>query len=191
MNRAATLLIVAAFSLLGNGCSLGRPEASPPVVHDFGPEPVAESRDGAGWSVASIDAPAWLQDDRIRYRLLYADPSQVRHYSRDRWAAPPPHLLAQRLDLAGGGGEFRLRVEVHVFEQVFDAPDRARAVLNLNVTAYRPDSAQPAAERRFRFDEPTAGADGPGAVTAFTHLAGRAVEEIRAWLATVPAGSAP
>lgn len=191
MNAPAKLLIVAALSLLAAACSLGRPAASPPVVHDFGPEPAALPSGAVAWSVASVDAPAWLQDDRIRYRLLYADPTQVRHYSRDLWAAPPPHLLAQHLDVAGGGGEFRLRVEVQVFEQVFDAPDRARAVLNLNVTAYRPGAAQPLAERRFRLEEPTPGADAPGAVSAFTRLADRAVEEIRAWLAAFPTGNKP
>lgn len=182
MNAPAKLLIAAALSLLGGACSLGRPAVSPPVAHDFGPEPTALPSGAVTWSVGSVDAPAWLQDDRIRYRLLYADPSQVRFYSRDLWAAPPPHLLAQRLDMAGGGGDLRLRVDVQVFEQVFDAPDRARVLLNLNVTAYRPGGAQPLAERRFRFDEATPSADAPGAVTAFTHLADQAVAEIRAWL---------
>ncbi|HLF95635.1 MAG TPA: hypothetical protein VI457_00685 [Methylococcaceae bacterium] len=191
MNASAKLLIAAALSLLGGACSLGRPEVSPPVAHDFGPEPATLQGDAVTWSVASVDAPAWLQDDRIRYRLLYADPSQVRFYSRDLWAAPPPHLLSQRLDVAGGGGNFRLRVDVQVFEQVFDAPDRARALLNLNVTAYRPGAALPVAERRFRFDEATPGADAPGAVTAFTRLTDQAIEEIRAWLSALPTENKP
>jgi cholesterol transport system auxiliary component len=184
-------MIVAALSLLVAACGLGRPAVSPPIAHDFGPEPAGPQQGVVTWSVASIDAPAWLQDDRIRYRLLYADPTQVRHYSRDLWAAPPPHLLAQRLDSAGGGGGFRLRVEVQVFEQVFDAPDRARAVLNLNVAAYRPGAAQPVAERRFRLEEPTPGADATGAVAAFNRLADRVVAEIRAWLSALPTGSKP
>jgi cholesterol transport system auxiliary component len=191
MNRAAKLLVVALLVLFAGACGLGRPEFAAPVVHDFGPEPAAPSHNPTGWSVASGDAPAWLQDDRIRYRLLYADPSRVRHYSRDLWAAPAPHLLFRRLDAAGDGGEFRLRVEVPVFEQVFDAPEQARALLHLNVVAYRPGAAQPAAERRFRFDEPTPTADAHGAVLAFTRLAERAVEEIRAWLNALPKGNTP
>lgn len=191
MNAQAKLFITAILSLTVVACSLGGPEVPPPVAHDFGPEPAASQHRVVAWSVASVDAPAWLQDDRIRYRLLYADPSQVRYYSRDLWAAPPPHLLAQRLDVAGGGGDFRLRVDVQVVEQIFDAPDRARAVLNLNVTAYRPGAAQPFAERRFRFDEATPSADAPGAVSAFTRLAEQAIEDIRAWLSTLPTENKP
>lgn len=193
MNGLARLMLVTALSLVSTACGLNRAALSLPVTHDFGPEPAATPPSAVTWSVASSDAPAWLQDDRIRYRLLYADPSQVRFYTRDVWAAPPPQLLAQRIDLAGagGGGRYRLRVQVREFEQVFDQPDHARAVLRLRVSAYRPDSMQPVAERWFQFDEPTPSADAPGAVAAYSGLADRAIGEIRAWLTNLPPVSPP
>ncbi|MFZ2407812.1 MAG: hypothetical protein WAW41_21995, partial [Methylobacter sp.] len=69
------------------GCSV---TAQQPALHDFGlPAPAEIHQDKAS---VSVNAPTWLWDNRIRYRLLFASPSQVRFYGLDRWIAPPPEL---------------------------------------------------------------------------------------------------
>lgn len=180
-----------AFVLGLSGCRFYSPDSLSPARHDLGPW-LGDDRAGAlHWSVDSVDAPVWMQDERIRYRLLYADSTQPRHYLRDRWAAPPAELLAHFLDGAGGGGGVRLRLSVLDLDHVFTAPGQARLSLVLKIRAYRAGAAQPLAERRLLFDEPTSSADAAGAVAAFSRLAGRTAAEIRLWIGELPGGAAP
>jgi cholesterol transport system auxiliary component len=111
------------------------PERSPQAtVHDFGPWQGDETR--AHWSTVEITAPDWLQEDRIRYRLLYANPTAVRFYTQDRWVAPAPALLAQRLRAAAGRDGYRLLVELQSFEQVFDRPGHSSVIVDFRAKAW-------------------------------------------------------
>ncbi|NJD07641.1 MAG: hypothetical protein FIA97_14260 [Methylococcaceae bacterium] len=157
-------------ALLLAGCSL-LPERPPrPAIHDFGPNP-----QGAGSAIA-VDAPEWLQDDRIRYRLLYDDPTQIRYYTLDRWVAPPALLLARRLDSLDGAG-LKLRVQLLEFEQRFVAPGRAHVLVGVRVTALLPGQQQPVSQQFF-LERPTGSADAAGAVTAFAQLADECARRI-------------
>lgn len=191
MKRFFAKMVWMAFVLGLGGCRLYSPDALSPARHDLGPWLGGDRAGAPHWSVDSVEAPVWMQDERIRYRFLYADPTQPRHYLRDRWSAPPAELLAHFLDGAGGGGGVRLRLSVLELEHVFAAPGQARLLLALKVRAYRAGAAQPLAERRFLFDEPTSSADAAGAVAAFSRLAGRTATEIRRWLEALPGGAAP
>jgi cholesterol transport system auxiliary component len=139
-------------------------------VHDFGPSP-----QGPGTAIA-VDAPQWLQDNRIRYRLLYADPTEVRYYTLDRWIAPPSLLLARRLESIAAHG-LQPRVQLLEFEQVFEAPGRAYVLVGLRVTAQLPGKPEPVAEQ-FLFKRPTATPDAAGAIAAFAELADELVRRI-------------
>ncbi|MGR8979863.1 MAG: hypothetical protein ACU84H_07225 [Gammaproteobacteria bacterium] len=91
--------------LIGTGCSLGT-RSVPITLHDLGPAGYPEKP----VSASSLDAPVWLWDDRIRYRLLYADASAIRYYSQDRWEAPPPALLEPHLSFMGKGQGIALQI---------------------------------------------------------------------------------
>lgn len=161
--------------LLVGGCTL-LPERPPrAAVHDFGPNPLEP-----GTAIA-VDAPEWLQDDRIRYRLLYADRTLVRYYTLDRWVAPPSQLLARRLETVAGHG-LRPRVQLLEFEQVFEAPGRAHALVVLRVTAQRPGQPEPATAQ-FLLTRPTSSPDAAGAVAAFAALADESVRRVGELLA--------
>ncbi len=165
------------------GCSV-LPDRPPlPTRHDFGPAAIDQPRDL--WSSVIVDAPERLQDDWIRYRRLYVDPTRVDRYARSRWTAPLPELVGERLAGRGGGGGFRLRIRLLEFEQIFDRPHSARVVMGLHVQARSP-AGQLMGEREFHLSLPSPTPDAPGAVAAFAGLMNQATGQLREWLAQLP-----
>ena len=130
----------------------------------------------------TVSAPQWLQNDNIRYRQLYADPTRSSFYTQDRWLAAPPAMLAQRLNLAAGGQGWRLKIALLEFEQVFDAPQAARAIMVFRATAQSTTGDAIVAEKLFSLSEPAASANAQGAVSASARLADAAVDALHDWL---------
>ena len=147
-----------------------------PAVHDFG-LPVMTL---LGKASVNINAPTWLWDNRIRYRLLFASPSQVRFYGLDRWIASPPELLEQFF--SGKALDYSLIIRLQDFEQQFDAPDRARVVMRFSVEAYAADNKQKLGTQEFYLQQPTKTPDAAGAISGFIGLTQQAGEKIRQWL---------
>jgi cholesterol transport system auxiliary component len=152
-------------------CSVLPERAPQPALHDFG---AAVAAAPAPWSSIEVDAPDWLQTDRLQYRLLYANPTELRAYALDRWIAPPPALLEQRLKAERNGSGYRLRIELQAFEQVFDRSGSSHVTIRFRAET-------PTADKTFQLDQPTASPDAAGAVTAFAQLVERTVAVLRAW----------
>lgn len=74
-NSCLPLLLLAAFS----SCSVA-PDYSNPGSHDLGPVAQHASQQ----CTVALEAPVWLWDDRIRYRLIYDDVTAVHYYNLDR-----------------------------------------------------------------------------------------------------------
>lgn len=162
-------------------CSVWPERPAVPALHDFGPgRPTLRDRP---WAVAEVTAPEWLQDAGLHYRRLYAQPTELRAYGRDRWVAPPAVLLAQRLNSGRRTGAVRLSIELLNFEQIFDQPTQAHAVLGFRAVAVR---AGYSAEQAFEFALPTPTADAAGALQTFPRLVARAETAIRDWVLAQP-----
>lgn len=175
MKRIALVALV----VMVSACSLFPKQPAPPSLHDFGPA-------AGGGEAVTVDAPEWLRDERMRYRLLYADPTQVRFYAHERWLASPPALLGQRLAVARDGQAWRLHVRLTDFEQIFDTPASARVVLRLKAVADQPDGPI-RLEKSFDFSRPCPSADVAGAVAAFAEAVDEAASVLKVWLAGLPA----
>lgn len=169
-------LLIGWLAFISAGCSVPLKQ---PAVHDFG-LPVSAATQGR--ASITVNAPTWLWDNRIRYRLLFASPSQVRFYGLDRWIASPPELLEQLLASSGKTQDYALIIRLQNFEQQFDAPDRARVVLRFSVEAYSTDSKQKIATQEFNLQQSAKTPDAAGAIRGFTDLAQQASEGIQAWL---------
>lgn len=180
MKRSSLLALL----LVLSACSVLPSRPPSPALHDFGLG--AQGQTEAPWSSVAVDAPEWLQSENIRYRLLYADPTRVRSYSQDRWIAPPPALLAQRLTLFGAGKGYALKIKLLEFEQVFDGPRQARMILSFRATAFRLGEEGAVLEQVFHFARLTPSADAQGAVTATGSLVEEAGKSLRAWLEAKP-----
>lgn len=169
-------LLIGWLVLLNIGCSV---TAKQPALHDFG-LPVSTAVERGKGSV-SVNAPTWLWDNRIRYRLLFSSPSQVRFYGLDRWIAPPPEMLEQLLTFNGKARDYVLIIRLQDFEQQFDKPDRARVVLRFSIEAYS-DNKQKVSTQEFYLQQLTKTPDAAGAITGFIDLARQADEKIQDWL---------
>jgi cholesterol transport system auxiliary component len=100
----------------------------------------------------------------------------------DRWIAPPPELLAQHFVLSGDGGHLRIRIELQEFEQIFERPDHAKALIRFRVSAYERGSNKRLAERTFELEKISPSADADGAVVSLAGLAGDAIAAVRSWI---------
>jgi cholesterol transport system auxiliary component len=169
--------------------------AKQPVLHDFGLVEVGVTDQGkacgsqvvagscvpAGKLSVNVNAPTWLWDSRIRYRLLFASPSQIRFYGLDRWIASPPEMLEQLLSSCCMAQDITVRIQLQDFEQQFDAPDRARVVMRFSVGAYSVDNIKISAQE-FYLQQPSKTPDAAGAIKGFAGLAQQSADRIRDWL---------
>ncbi len=190
ISRAAILAI--GVMLIVSACNLFPDRPSSPALHDFGSsEKFSGSQSGglgeSAWSTVSVEAPEWLQNENIRYRLLYADPTRVRFYAKDRWLASPPAMLAQRLSLVGGGRGSRLKIRLLEFEQVFDEPQKARVKLVFSASAQRPATEEVVGNKVFSLSLPSPTEDAAGAITASAKLIDEAVNSLQTWITELPA----
>ncbi|MGR9012614.1 MAG: ABC-type transport auxiliary lipoprotein family protein [Gammaproteobacteria bacterium] len=169
-------LIIGWLMVFSAGCSV---TVKQPALHDFGllvSDALHQDR-----ALVTVNAPTWLWDNRIRYRLLFASPSQVRYYGLDRWIASPPELLEQQLRTIGKARNYALIIRLQDFEQQFETQDRARVVMRFSVEAYSDN--QKIGAQEFYLQKPTKTPDAAGAISGFTDLTQQAVERIQAWLA--------
>jgi cholesterol transport system auxiliary component len=181
MKYLSTGLLLFLMVLTGAGCSVSSKQ---PVMHDFG-LPVSSStyKSNRGNNpVINVDAPTWLWDDHIRYRLLYASPTRVGFYTLDLWVAPPPELFEQLLISSGKFENCSLVIWLHDFEQQFDAPDRARVVLRFSVEAYTGSPNKKVNSQDFYLEQATTTPDASGAVSGFENLTRQAADRIQFWL---------
>jgi len=172
-------LLIGWLVFLNAGCSVTAKQ--PPVLHDFGVSAPTVTHQGK--ASVSVNAPTWLWDNRIRYRLLYSSPSQVRFYGLDRWIASPPEMFEQLLNFSGKARDYVLIIRLQDFEQQFDAPDRARVVLRFSVEAYSDNNKQKSGTQEFYLQQPTKTPDAAGAIIGFIDLAHKATERIQDWVA--------
>lgn len=177
--NAKTLLCLAGLMLSACGEAVRAP-----ALHDFGVLPAA-SRALPVAAEVDVVAPKWLADDRIRYRLLYDQPSRVRFYNLDRWIAPPPELLklhfaAQRFD-----PRFAVSVRLLNFEQQFDAPGSAVVVLDFVAEAFAAGGKDKLGAQAFALRSVKVGADAQGAVVGGAELAAQAGVGLQRWLQTL------
>lgn len=170
-------LLIGWLAVISAGCSVN---VQQPALHDFG-LPVATATHSGKTSI-NVNAPTWLWDNRIRYRLLFASPSQVRFYGLDRWIASPPELFEQLLTYSGKAQDYALIIRLQDFEQQFDAPDSARVVLRFSVDAYTVDNTQKIGTQEFYLEQATKTPDAAGAISSFTDLAQQAGVRIQGWL---------
>lgn len=181
------LIMIGLLLLMLGSCSLLHQSQSV-AEHDFGYSDSSSQLNNSKatqQSSITVEAPKWLSDNRIRYRLLYAIPSQVRFYSLDRWIAPPPELFEQLFNDSEKQWLKPFTIQLQVFEQQFEAPDRAKVIMDFTASFVQTESKQKINERDFHLQAPCPTPDAKGAVAAFTLLTRKAVDETQAWLREV------
>jgi len=191
-------LIVAAILLAA--CTTPGTQREREATYDFG---LHAARDAKAGSIAGsvlvpdVTSPEWLDSPGILYRLAYDNEARTRIYTLSRWGAPPASLVTQELRSAvsmatkerlvlpqdGVGADWVLRVELEAFSQVFDTPDRSRALVRMRATLIRASERRVVAQRTFASESPVATADAAGGAKALAQGAQGVVDAIVAWAA--------
>ncbi len=181
MKQPITKKILAiSFLIMTSACSM-RPNLSVPTHHDLGLATEANINN----ATVNVDAPSWLWEERIRYRLLYSNPTAIAYYNLDRWEAPVPTLLEHRLNIAAQGKPINLKIQLMQFEQQFESANNARVVMVLKVSAFSSNGARLLSKRVFNFSKNTESPDAAGAIEGFVDLTEQANKELSSWLATL------
>ena len=180
MRRYGVLLTSFILSTIIAACSIGsRPDM--PVMHDFGPIVQQASSD----VTITLDAPIWLWDDKIRYRLLYDNPTVIRRYNQDRWETLLPALLERRLAASELRWSGHIQLQLIQFEQQFVTADSANVVMTLKASVFADSSIRSLGKRRFSFEQKNVLPNAAGAITGFVTLIEQAQVEIKSWLDTL------
>jgi cholesterol transport system auxiliary component len=151
-----------------------------PLTHDFG---VAISKDAytAIPQSVSVDAPKWLWDKGIRYRLTYKSPTQIDVYALDRWLAAPPELFEQLLTKNASEQDYSLVIQLQDFEQQFSALTQAKVLLRFKAELYGKEKNK-LKSKEFYLEKTTNSPDAAGAVKGFANLTREAVKQLDNWL---------
>lgn len=199
-SRAGAGLFTLAAALLLGGCASRGPL---PTYYDFGPpaSPVAVATPAAIPAlpvlvVADANGPSWLDNQRMYYRLLYADAQQSRPYAYNRWNTPPLQLLSQRLKsrIAQGGvkvlattdaaaGIPLLRIDVDDFSQNFDTEKQSSGQVTLRASLFR--GHQLVDQKTFSRNSRAGSADAQGGAQALAAASDAIAADLLAWLGTL------
>lgn len=194
MLRAAILVSLALLA----GCAVGPQTRAGMASYDFGlprTDKEASPRLQQDLVVAEVSAPGWMDNSGIYYRLAYRDATRPEAYSLSHWVMPPGALLGQRMRAniarASSAGVFvpadgvrasyTLRLELEEFSQVFDAPDKSRAVLHLRASLIRQHAI--VAQQSFNIEHAAATPNAEGGVRALIAASDAAGEKLIGWLA--------
>ncbi len=195
--RSLSALAIA--TLLLAGCASSKVQES--TTYDFGPAAATQQAASAPAGMPAIvimDAtgPAALENERMYYRLVYADALQARTYANSRWASNPLQMLTQRVKarLAQSGmkvlsatdastGVPLLRVEVDDFVHAFSGVSQSEGQITLRASLFSEHRLLD--QRSFTRTTPAPSADAPGGARALAASTDALASDILAWLATV------
>ncbi|SFB29943.1 cholesterol transport system auxiliary component [Collimonas sp. OK607] len=147
-------------------------------------------------SLADVNAPAWLDNNMMYFRLAYANQQQPRPYANSRWTMPPAQLFQQRLKtrVAQAGGTVLamsdaalnipvLRIDLDDYTQTFDTPSHSLATLQIRASLF--NGRVLLAQKSFSRQMATPSADAAGAASAFVAANDGVIDDLMSWLATV------
>lgn len=199
VNLIPTRLLPALFAcaLLLAGCATDKAPA--PTTFDFGPAtPGAPAATPYG-AVVVTDATgsAALDNERMFYRLHYADPLQARSYAQSRWSTTPLQLVTQRLKarIAQSGAKVLgatdasagvpiLRTEIDDFTHSFDSQTSSQGSVVLRASLFQGHKLID--QKTFSHKSAAASADAAGGARALAAATDAVAADIVAWLATLP-----
>ncbi|MEO7496492.1 MAG: ABC-type transport auxiliary lipoprotein family protein [Massilia sp.] len=195
-----SLPLALAMTVLLAGCaSNGGPPAN--TQFDFGPAggaaPAAAASAPALAALVVTDATgsAAFDNERMVYRLNYADPLQMRSYANSRWSAVPLQLVTQRIKtrLAQGGmkvlsatdastGVPLLRMELDDFSHIFDSTTRSQGLVVLRASLF--DGHTLLDQRTFERRAAAGSNDAAGGARALAAATDALAADMAAWLST-------
>jgi len=199
MNLHPYRLSLLALCVALSGCASNK--GAPPAQFDFGPAAQAGTQAAqlaavGPLAVADVTGSGALDNDRMYYRLSYADARQARTYVGSRWTSTPLQMLTQRfkarLSQAGAkviaetdvSGQMPiLRIDVDDFIQDFGGVADSAGVVTVRASVFRGRALVD--QRSFSRRTPATSADAGGGVRALAAGTDAIAADIAAWIATL------
>ncbi len=204
MNREDTvtqlqhrLIALAAAALLVTGCASQKSE--PPTQFDFGPAMPAQTAPAAPLGaivVTDVTGSSALDNERMFYRLSYADALQARSYANSRWTANPLQMMTQRLKtrIAQSGAKVLsetdasngipiLRIDVDEFVHNFSGVAQSEGQVALRASVFQGHVLVD--QRSFARTTGATSADAAGGARALAASTDAIAADIVAWLGTL------
>ncbi|MFD2364884.1 ABC-type transport auxiliary lipoprotein family protein [Pseudoduganella sp. GCM10020061] len=171
------------------------------VQFDFGPlpatAPAAAATQLPPLVIPNVTGPASLDNQRMLYRLNYANPMQARFYSQNHWASTPLDLITQRIKarIAQGGtkvlsatdasnGAYLLRIEVDDFAHTFASTTESAGVVRLRASLF--EGSRFIDQKTFVQSMPAPSADASGGAHALAAATDAVSDGIMAWIGSLP-----
>jgi cholesterol transport system auxiliary component len=195
--RGAAVAIACSFVLAGCASNKGVPN----TIYDFGAPSAGATTPTQPSSLPAIvvmDAtgPAALDNERMFYRLNYADPLQARTYAGSRWSGTPLALATQRIKvrlsqagvtvLSATDAANRvpiLRIEIDDFVHTFASTSQSEGQIMLRASVFTDHRL--VGQRSFAHNAPAPSQDAAGGVTALATGTDRIAAEINTWLSSL------
>jgi cholesterol transport system auxiliary component len=192
-------IFAAALALILSGCASQK--GQPTTQFDFGPAAPAQAQASAQGTlgpvvVTDVTGSSALDNERMFYRLTYADPLQARTYANSRWTANPLQLLTQRFKtrLAQAGARVLsetdasigiplLRIDVDEFVQDFGGVSQSTGIVAVRASVFQGHTLVD--QRSFRQTVPTTSADAAGGARALAASTDAIAADIVTWLGTL------
>jgi cholesterol transport system auxiliary component len=195
------LIALAAAALLLAGCASQKGE--PTTQFDFGPAMPAASQAQAQAAapvgaivVTDITGSSALENERMFYRLSYADALQARSYANSRWTANPLQMMTQRMKtrIAQSGAKVLsetdasngvpiLRIDVDEFIHNFSGAAQSEGQVALRASVFQGHVLVD--QRSFARTTPAGSADAAGGARALAASTDAIAADIVAWLGTL------
>jgi cholesterol transport system auxiliary component len=190
-------ILAAALALILSGCASQK--GQPTTQFDFGPAAPAQARTQGSFGsvvVTDVTGSSALDNERMFYRLTYADPLQARTYANSRWTANPLQLLTQRFKtrLAQAGARVLsetdasigiplLRIDVDEFVQDFGGVSQSTGIVAVRASVFQGHTLVD--QRSFRQAVPATSADAAGGARALAASTDAIAADIVTWLSTL------
>jgi len=190
-------IIAAACALILSGCASQK--SLPTTQFDFGPAATAQAPAPGALGpvvVTDVTGSSALDNERMFYRLSYADPLQARTYANSRWTANPLQLLTQRFKtrLAQAGARVLsetdaaagiplLRIDVDEFIHDFGGVSQSTGVVAVRASVFQGHTLVD--QKSFRQAVAAPSADAAGGARALAASTDAVAADIVAWLGTL------
>lgn len=196
-----TALILFLSSLLG-ACALH----SSQIWNNFGLRPLSVQSPEQGRSmrgtlrIAALGAPSWLNTREMYYQLDYHNLNKVSAYSKSRWLAPPPTMLANllveqlsraRLWQAVVGpradilADYTLYLHLSRFQQIFKTRNQSYSLIVARASLIDDHHDSVIAQREFHFKVEAPTGDASGGVIAMNQASNDLAVAVERWLKDV------
>ncbi len=165
------------------------------VIYDFG-LPVFSEHNQRSTSKIIIDKPTAadaFNHNKIRYRLMYQNPSRVFFYVESRWVTTPVELLSskisQTVNLAKVSPNCSLKLKIEVFDHVFQTITDSEAVVQLSATIIERNTQKAIATQLFTEKVTSISPNAQGGTAALRDASEIALQKSIEWGSLVSEGS--